>query len=105
MGRPASRLRARGPVLRTRSRLRAETLRRGGRGTPGSGGGIAHVPPADAGIARLRGRAESGRRTRRNGWTPACGAARIRATDILPYGGSLEDLKIDTGAIVPLTFV
>jgi len=26
-------------------------------------------------------------------------------TDILPYGGSLQDLKVDAGVIVPLTFV
>lgn len=26
-------------------------------------------------------------------------------TDILPYGGTLQDLKVDAGAVVPLTFV
>jgi len=26
-------------------------------------------------------------------------------TDILPYGGTLQDLKVDPGAVVPLTFV
>ena len=26
-------------------------------------------------------------------------------TDILPYGGTLQELKVDAGALVPLTFV
>jgi hypothetical protein len=42
---------------------------------------------------------------------PVTGARRhavlqgFEKTDILPYGGTLQDLKVDAGALVPLTFV